>query len=662
MNLFRSIRMKLIVFVSVLLLLISASIMGAVLYLFTNYSDQSAKDQARAGAEGMHKILDDAKKEMRANAVTLAAHPDIAKAVEAKDTALVLQLMAPILKESPIDSITISDEQGVVIARTHEPAKKGDSVAKQANVVAALQGKVTAAVEPGTLVKLSARAGAPVRNAAGKIVGVITPGATLTSNELVDKAKTMFKVDITLFLGDVRESTTITKDGKRQTGTKLDPAIADILLKQNKRYDGEANILGMPYLTSYEPLPGPDGKPIGIIFAGRSMTDAHAARDKMVVAVGVATLLALLLAFVATIFMAGRITGPLLRLGSGVSAVAGGDLTQSVTVNSADEVGTLSKNFNTMVTQLRQLVRHVHDLSQTLASSSEELTAGAEQSAEVSHQVALAVTQVAAGAGKQLGAVNDTSAVVEQVSASAQEVAATSETITGLSRKASSATVGGVAAIDKAVQQMGSIGQGSSTTKAAVEKLADSSRQIGEIVNVISGIAGQTNLLALNAAIEAARAGEQGRGFAVVADEVRKLAEQSEAAAKEITALIGRNQADIDQAVQAMQTGEDSVKVGIEVVNAAGVTFREIAKLTDDVSMQIAGITAAIGEIAKGSETIVVSVREIEVVSKDSAGQAENVSAAAEELTASMTEISTSSRNLSAMAEELRVAVDKFRV
>ena len=659
---FNSIRTKLIVFVSVLLLAIAAAIMGSVLYFFTDYADNTAKEQARAGAEGMHNLLEETKMEMKARAVMIAANPDIARAVEAKDTAQVLQLLAPILKASPIDSVTISDEKGKVIARTHEPSKKDDSVANQANVVAALQGNVTAAVESGTIVKLSARAGAPVRNAAGKIVGVITPGNTLTRNELVDASKKMFKVDITLFLNDVRESTTIMKDGQRQIGTKLDPKIADIVLKQNKRFDGEANILGMPYLTSYEPLLGPDGKPVGIIFAGKPLMEAHAARNKIAIAIGIAALLALLLAFVATMFMAKRITGPMLQLGLAVGAVAGGDLTKTVAVKSSDEVGVLSKDFNTMVIHLRELVKHVHELSQALASSSEELTASAEQSSEVSHQVAQSVTEVAAGSSKQLGAVNDTSAVVEEVSASAQEVAATSETITGLSHKATLATVNGGAAIERAVQQMGNIGQGSASVRVAVEKLADSSRHIGEIVNVISGIAGQTNLLALNAAIEAARAGEQGRGFAVVAEEVRKLAEQSEAAAKEITGLIGRNQTDINQAMQAMQAGEESVRVGIDVVNAAGVTFREISQLTDEVSTQIGGISSAIGEIAKGSENIVRSVRDIEIVSKDSAGQAQNVSAAAEELTASMTEIATSSRNLSKMAEELRVAIDKFRM
>ena len=656
---FNSIRSKLVVFVVALLVVVAGATLGAVLYFFTDYADSSAKEQARSGVEGLHNLLEESKNDMKAKAVMLAANPDVARAVEARDTAQVLAIMEKILKEAPIDSVSISDNQGVVIARVHEPSKKGDSIAKQKNVSEALKGNVTSAIEPGPVIKISARAGAPVRNAQGQIVGVITTSASLSKNETVDYAKKLFKVDTSLFLGDVRESTTIMLDGKRQVGTKLDPKIADIVLKQGKQFDGEATIFNTAYMTSYEPIIGPAGKAIGVLFAGRSLVDAHAARNKMGMAVGVATLLALILAFVATLFMAKRITDPLRQMGE---ALASGDLTRTLDVNTKDEVGVMSQHFNTMVVELRKLVRQVNELSQTLAASSEELAASAEQSSEVSQQVAQAITEVAAGTSKQLSAVNDASAIVEEVSASAEEVAATAETITGLSHKSTAATLNGSSAIDRAVQQMGNIGDGSKAVNDAVEKLAESSRHIDEIVNVISGIAGQTNLLALNAAIEAARAGEQGRGFAVVAEEVRKLAEQSESATKEITKLIAQNHMDIQKAVQAMEVSSSSVKVGIDVVNAAGVTFREISQLTEEVSTQMEGISSAIGEIAKGSERIVVSVRDIETVSKDSAGQSQSVSAAAEEMTASMTEISSSSQSLAKMAQELQVAIARFRL
>ena len=186
---FNSIRSKLVVFVVALLVVVAGATLGAVLYFFTDYADSSAKEQARSGVEGLHNLLEESKNDMKAKAVMLAVNPDVGRAVEARDTAQVLAIMGKILKEAPIDSVSISDNQGVVIARTHEPSKKGDSIAKQRNVSEALKGNVTSAIEPGPVIKISARAGAPVRNAQGQIVGVITTSVSLSKNETVDYAK-----------------------------------------------------------------------------------------------------------------------------------------------------------------------------------------------------------------------------------------------------------------------------------------------------------------------------------------------------------------------------------------------------------------------------------------------------------------------------------------
>ena len=134
-------------------------------------------------------------------------------------------------------------------------------------------------------------------------------------------------------------------------------------------------------------------------------------------------------------------------------------------------------------------------------------------------------------------------------------------------------------------------------------------------------------MLALNAAIEAARAGDQGRGFAVVAEEVRKLAEKSREATTQIATLINQNHSNIGLAVTAMEDGVNNVKVGIEVVNVAGQSFSEIAKLIDNVSAQMEEISATIQQIASGNQQIVTSVKQVDVISKETAAQAQTVSA-----------------------------------
>lgn len=327
-----------------------------------------------------------------------------------------------------------------------------------------------------------------------------------------------------------------------------------------------------------------------------------------------------------------------------------------------DEIGQLADALATMRTNVRKALRQVHESAEQVAASSEELTASAEQSSQAVNQVAAAITGVAEGAVKQLAAANETSAIVEQMSAGIQQIAAnTNQVATNSSQAADKARAGDVS-VNKAVSQMVSIEQTVNSSAGVVAKLGERSKEIGQIVSAISGIAGQTNLLALNAAIEAARAGEQGRGFAVVAEEVRKLAEQSEGAAKQIANLIGEIQGDTDKAVVAMEEGTREVKVGSEVVAAAGQAFQEITTLILQVSDQVREISAAVQQMASGSQQIVNSVKEIDILSKAAAGETQTVSAATEEQSASMEEIASSSQSLAKLAQDLQAAVNRFRI
>jgi len=362
------------------------------------------------------------------------------------------------------------------------------------------------------------------------------------------------------------------------------------------------------------------------------------------------------------IFAARSISRPVNQLAVVAEKVASGDLTQQVQVDSQDEIGQLASAFNTMVMQLKTLIKQINTDAEQLAASSEELTASSEQSAQAANQVAASISEVAADATGQMAAANETSAVVQQMSAGVQQMAASASQVAVQSSQAADKAKDGGVAVEKAVSQMAQIEDTVNTSAAVVAKLGERSKEIGQIVDTISGIAGQTNLLALNAAIEAARAGEQGRGFAVVAEEVRKLAEQAQEAAKKIAELIGEIQGDTDKAVVAMNDGTREVKTGAKVVNAAGVAFREIIDLVTQVSDQVRDITAAIQQTAAGSQHIVEAVKKIDDLSKKSTGEAQSVSAATEEQLASMEEIASSSEALAKLAQELHAAVAKFRV
>lgn len=389
----------------------------------------------------------------------------------------------------------------------------------------------------------------------------------------------------------------------------------------------------------------------------RSRTDSYSERMNLLVLS--AAVLLLIFGLLFGVLFSNRIIQPILKI---TRDMREGKLNFETLSVANDEVGVLTHEFGNMITRLRKMVLGVQATAEQVASSSEELTASAEQSAEASNQVAIAITEVAEGASEQLTAVHHTRETVDQINDGIQQVMTKINHMSDSSRQTAVAATDGRKTVDTAISQMDKIDRAVSSSAAAVIKLGERSNEIGQIVDTISGIAGQTNLLALNAAIEAARAGEQGRGFSVVAEEVRKLAEQSAESAKQIADLIGKIQTETSRAVAVMQEGTSEVKAGTDVVAAAGQSFAEISASVDHMSGQVNEILITMRNLAAGSQSIVTSVDSMEKVSKNTAGQTQMVSASTEEQSASMEEIASSSQKLAQMAEELKTTIRAFQV
>ncbi|HHY98839.1 MAG TPA: HAMP domain-containing protein [Firmicutes bacterium] len=432
------------------------------------------------------------------------------------------------------------------------------------------------------------------------------------------------------------------------------------------------------------------------------------------VVIAVAVIIALLIG----LRISASLTQPIIQLMQAAELIAKGDLTVNVKSCSADEIGRLSSAFAEMASSLRHLIKQVSNSSAQVASTSEQLSASAGESAKAVQQISETVQQVASGAQEQSQSVANSASSVEQLTQAITQVAKGAETQMNGIQTASNIMRKTDESLNEVLGMLEKVGTASSKNARSAAKGSDSvrnviasmerirdttndiaerireldghSREIGRILEVIDGIAEQTNLLALNAAIEAARAGEHGRGFAVVADEVRKLAERSSRETKAIADLIERVKQATQKAVAAIDAGIKEVETGSAVAQEAGNALDEIyegasgaEKLIGDLissanSLKEAALnvskaineivsiaeenTAATEEMSASAEEVKKSIDSVAAVSEESAAAAEEVSASTEEVNASIQEMSASAESLAEMAQKLQDLVAGFKV
>ncbi|MEH7107957.1 methyl-accepting chemotaxis protein [Bacillus sp. JJ1764] len=328
----------------------------------------------------------------------------------------------------------------------------------------------------------------------------------------------------------------------------------------------------------------------------------------------------------------------------------------------SDEIGKLGNAMNIMIENFRNLIKEVAQAIEQVASSAEQLSASSEETTKATNQIAAAIQEVAGGSDVQLQGTLDSSSAVKQMAVGIQNIADTVSHISVNSTETEKEVVSGNQSIQKAIQQMQNISVSFNESSLIVNQLTDRSQEIGQIALLISNIADQTNLLALNAAIEAARAGEHGRGFAVVADEVRKLAEQSAVSAKQVSELVSVIQRDSASSVQSMNKVNSEVHEGLNQIENVGEVFENILSATKDVTRLTQELASITPQMEASTEKVASSITEVAEIAKGSANSSRNVAYSSNEQLSAMKEIAASSGYLDKMAQDLKGLIHKFKL
>ncbi|MFD1929524.1 methyl-accepting chemotaxis protein [Sporosarcina siberiensis] len=360
---------------------------------------------------------------------------------------------------------------------------------------------------------------------------------------------------------------------------------------------------------------------------------------------------------------ADNISKSIIRVKNQLHELSENNLTvENLNMKRTDEIGELGDSMDLMKNNLSHVIENISDVSSTLAAYSEELAASAEETNRATDQIVGSTQDISESAESQSTMAQDSERTVQTMAKSINDIQFYMERVREAADESYKKMQLGKSELEKSSRIMEEIQTKTSQAGSSIHQLGSKSNEIGKIVGLIADISAQTNLLALNAAIEAARAGEHGKGFAVVADEVRKLAEESNRSASQINQLVLGIQGDIEQSVQMMVEGEQSVQDGIESLRFTGQEFEQIEQSTMEIVKEAKQVSSSVRHVNDGTEQMVQAVEETAKMVSQSAELTGTLAAASEEQSASIQEVAAASTSLSNMAEELGKLVGTFKL
>ncbi len=410
-------------------------------------------------------------------------------------------------------------------------------------------------------------------------------------------------------------------------------------------------------VSAYVPITDHSGKLIGIVGADFDATDIYKMMKQNRIKIILLTTGIMLLVTIFVYLLARYLVRPLKQLTKTVHELRKGNFDVALETNRSDEIGELTNAFDYMVRELKSMISGVSTTSIDLHHSAEQLAHSTQEAATRIEKVSREIDELASETMQQQTYIKQTSTTISEMSKALQSISASLDEAVHASQHVSQLSQIGKTKMEDATFQMNKIAEKQNISVNIIQELGEKSKKINEVVALISQIAEQTNLLALNAAIEAARAGEHGKGFAVVSEEVRKLAEQSHQATKTIALLIEEILAKMESAIEAINDSTKEVTSGTIVLSDTGKSFYEIIEAITAVSAQIKTITAATEELTSGSGQVVQMIQEVSHIAERSSNTMSEFATEMHHQSAMTQELTASSEELHALSEKLHELV-----